>query len=82
MFAYTRTVINSSTGQEESVLIALNFTAKLVPSDVSDEVLRLSRLGKAEYVVGTYEGSDGFEEPRFEGSVINLKPYEGVLFRL
>lgn len=80
VFAYTRTIIKAGTAdEEESVLIILNFRERDVTYAVPDEV---ENLGKAQYVIGSYEATEDYVQPQIEGSVVTLRPYEGLLFRL
>jgi oligo-1,6-glucosidase len=80
VFAYTRTIIKAGTGDElETVLVVLNFREKVVEYEVPEEV---ENVDKAQYIVGSYEATEDYVQPVFEGYTINLRPYEGLLFRL
>jgi len=80
IFAYTRTIVKAgTTDEEESVLVILNFREKDVTYEVPDEV---RNIGKAQYVIGSYEATENYQQPRIEGGIVTLRPYEGLLFRL
>jgi len=77
IFAYTRTIFKAGTDEEETVLVILNFREHAVDYEVPEEV---SNLDKAKYVVGSYEATENYVQPRFNEGTITLRPYEGVLF--
>jgi hypothetical protein len=85
VFAYTRTVHDADTGKHDRVLLILNFSPNAVmydiPVDEHPELRLPNKLDDARLVIGTYDDVD-VESKRITGETVELRPFEGLMFRL